>query len=322
MSVQSCKIIDDVTGQDEADKVGYKEDYNVTVETGDQPATILISNHPDVPKVGDPHPIDTRATVKTRSVKATANREFWILSVQYEYALESGEDNGGGGGGGSGLEVLSISGGVWYEDYIAEQDAKGKLYRNSAGDAIEKTASRAHPMFTITSRSQAFLVPNYIYQTGQVNNFNYSILGLNFKKKTLLFDEFNFKNLTNGYWEYTFKFKARMVPQPVVSEEVREVGQERSAGWQDFQLDAGFREIGPNGELIPIIPKDDNKKKTSSPVNAPWPLDGDGKALNREDFKDSINWLRFDEYPETGFRIFRWDWSRLLTSEALRGVNF
>ena len=221
MAVLSCTRKDKISGQDEDKKTGYKEEFKVIVELGDEPATILNSPNSDVPKKGDPHPVDPLATVKSRSVKETAARTVWILMVNYEFAFEdSGEDNGGGGGGTSGT-VLQIYGGNWYEDYIAEQDSKGKRYENSAGDPIEKQYTRPHPTFTVVSTSREFLVPQYIFEVGQVNNFSYSMLGITFRKKTLKFDSFDFSSNGDGTWTYTYVFKAKLVARPVISEEVR-----------------------------------------------------------------------------------------------------
>ena len=321
MAVISCTRKDKISGQDEDKKTGYKEEFKVIVESGDEPATILNSPLESIPKKGDPHPVDPLATVKSRSVKETASRTVWTLMVAYEFAFDEAEDNGGGGGGSTSGTVLQIYGGNWYEDYIAEQDSQGKRYQNSAGDPRQKTNTRPHPTFTVVSTSRDFLVPRYIFEVGQVNNFSYSMLGITFKKKTLKFDSFDFSSNGDGTWTYTYVFKAKLVARPVISEEVREVGAQRSAGWTDYQLDAGYRELNDQKALVPIIPKDQDSKKTSSPVSSPWPLDGEGKALRREDFKDSLNWIPFEEFPETGFRIFRWDWSKLLSPEASQGLN-
>ena len=320
MSVQSCDIKDNVTGNDEFSKVAYSEEFKVIVQVGDQPATILTSNHPDVPQVGDPHPIDTRATVKSRSVKATKARELWILTVMYEYALGSGEDGGGGGGGG-GQQLLDITGGVWYETYTAQQDANNKAYKNTVGDPIEKQSTRPHPTFTITTRSQNFVVPVYWGLTGQVNSGPFSMFRINFPKHTLLFDEFNFKSMQNGWWEYTYVFKARMVnaPKTYDSEQNGEDNDNRSGGWTDYILNAGYREKRENGAIGPIIPRqEDGQERLGTPVTSPWPLDKEGKAIPRADFKQKAEWLEFQEYPETWFRVFAFNWESLLTREAAR----
>jgi hypothetical protein len=321
MAVLSCTIRDDVSGSDDGNKKGYKEDFIIQAEDGDQPATIMISNHPDIPKVGDPHPIDTQTTVKSRAVTPTKNRAYFILTVNYEYALNAGEDGGGGGGGGSALQVLDIQGGVWYEDYNIEQDfsEEAKLYKNSAGDKIEKIATRSHPMFTVVTRSQEFLVPDYIYNTNHVNNNSWSILGLNFLENTVLFDEFNFKSIDNGYWEYTFSFKVKLAPKPVISTGNREEGRNQSLGWKDAILDAGYREKGKDEELIPIIPrKEEGAQKKSAPVSSPWPLDGSGKSLTIKEVEESdrIFWHFFQGKPRIGFWIFNFDWTTLLTDHA------
>lgn len=325
MAVLSCKRRDDVTGTDAGEKKSYREVYIVTVEDGDQPATILTSNFADMPQVGDPHPIDTQVTVKDRSVKGTANRTIWNLTVNYEFAPEA-SDSGGGGGGGGGLEVLNITGGVWYEDYIAEQDfgQNPKRYKNSAGDPYEQTKTRSHPQFTVITRSQEYLVPMFIYLTNHVNNNTWSFLGLSFQENVVLFDEFNFKSLDNGFWEYTFTFKARLAPRPVTSSAERETGEDQSMGWLDILLDAGYREKDENEALIPIILKDKNKQKTSSPVSSPWPLDGAGKALSQEDAKDNnfLFWNEFQGKPRMGFWIFNFNWTSLLTKKALKEGGF
>jgi len=326
MSVQSCDIKDNVTGNDEFSKVAYSEEFKVIVQVGDQPATILTSNHPDVPQVGDPHPIDTRATVKSRSVKATKARELWILTVMYEYALTSGEDGGGGGGGGGDeLQVLDIAGGVWYENYNAEQDVDNKAYINTAGDRIEKQASRPHPQFTIISRSQSYLVPDFIPLVNQVNKQQYSILGLSFPKKTLLFNDFNFKSSANGYWEYTFTFKARYVapPKDYDSEQNGPENDQRAGGWTDYILNAGYREKRENGVRQAIVSREaEGDERIGSPVSSPWPLDGNGKAIPRGDFKDKAVWLEFNEYKDVTFnRKFRFNW-RQLVSDTAQGQGF
>lgn len=319
MAVISCKRSDEVTADDTGEQQAYKEVFKVKVADGDQPANIVLSNHPDVPKVGDPHPVDPRATLKKRSISPTKNRTEWLLNVEYVYSLEAAED--GGGGGGSGMQVVSLSGGAWSETIIVEQDQKGKAYRNSAGDSFEKETTIYHPTFNITARSREFLVPRYIYDVGSVNNSSWSLLGMTFQKNVLMFADFNFNNLENGWWEYNFQLNARLLSEPVKYDgnQEKQKGEDRSAGWVAWLLDAGYRELDDNGALIPIIPKDQNGKKTSQPVSSPWPLDGGGKALKKEDF-EKAQWLPFNEYPATGFYKFRFDFDSLLTPEALRGI--
>lgn len=325
MAVLSCKLTDNVTGNDDGERKAYNEEWIVTVESGDQPATIITSNFVDIPQVGDPHPIDPQATLKSRNIKPTDNRTIWMLNTVYEYAVGEEADSTGGGGG-SGMQVLEFSGGAWQEEYIFEQDQDGKPVINSATDKFEYMSTRSHPLFRIVARSTNYLVNNYIYEVGSTNNASWSILGLTFPKETLLFDDFNFKNLENGWWEYSFTIKARMVSEPAPwsaepqkGSKKRQEGEARSAGWRAFILDAGYRELNDEGSLIPIIPKDNNDKKTSAPVSSPWPLDGTGKALKRDEFGDGV-WLKFKEFPTMGFRKFRFNFDSLLTPNALKGI--
>lgn len=325
MAVLSCKKTDNVTGGDDGERKVYNEKWIVTVESGDQPATIIISNFKDIPKVGDPHPIDPQATLKRRSVEPTENRTVWILNTDYEYSVGEKADTSGGGGGG-GMQVLEFSGGAWQEDYIMEQDQDGKPLINSATDKFEYMSTRSHPLFRITARSKDYLVNKYIYEVGSTNNSSWSILGLTFPKETLLFDDFSFKNLDFGWWEYSFTIKARMVSEPapwsrnpLKGSKKRQEGENRTQGWRAFILDAGYRELDDKKALIPIIPKDENNQKTSTPVSSPWPLDGDGHALRREEFGDGV-WLKFKEFPTTGFYKFRFNFDSLLTPDALKGI--
>ena len=101
MAVLTCTRRDDLSGQDTGDTAGYKEMFICTVSPTDTNghAVILNSNLSTIPQVGDAHPVDTRATVKNRSVKATKNRQTFILEITYVYKLEAGDDQGGGGGG-------------------------------------------------------------------------------------------------------------------------------------------------------------------------------------------------------------------------------
>lgn len=321
MSVLTCKRWDNFTGNDTGDQTGYKETFICTVDSSDQNghASILNSNLSTIPQIGDSHPSDPRATVKTRSVKPTKNRQTFLLEVGYEFKIEAGEDQGGGGGG-TGLQVLDIQGGVWYEDIIFDQDQNGKRVQNSANDPIEIMTSVSHPRFTVVTRSQEFLVPDYIYSVNHVNNGVYRILGLQFKPNTLLFDEFDFKSLDNGWWEYTFKFKAKLSPRKTSYNENHDDANNRDLGWNIQVLDAGYREIDEKtGQRIPIQPRDQNKKPTSPPVTQPWPLDGGGKALDQEAMDEAKwEWREFQEKPRVGFWIFNWDWTTLLSKEAIK----
>lgn len=323
MAVLTCKRRDDLSGKKDENSKGYKETFIVTVEAGDEPAVILNSNLSSIPQIGDPHPVDTTATVRNLNVKHTKNRQTYILDVMYDDRIDA-EDSGnnGGGGGDTGLQVLQINGGVWYETYIAEQDVNNKAYINTAGDKIEVEHTRPHPQFTIISRSKQYLVPKFIVLTNQVNKFAYSILGLSFPPKTLLFDEFNFQSLDNGFWEYTFRFKARYVDPPDNYDSRKEgaQGDQREGGWVNYILNAGYREK-INGVLKAIKVKDDQGKRTGDFVSSPWPLDKDGLALERKDFKDKAIWLDFEEHQSTSFRVFRWNW-RQLVDDAAQGQDF
>lgn len=324
MAVLSCKRRDEIEGSDTGEQRSYPEEWIVRVELGDEPATILTSSFEDIPQIGDPHPIDSEATLKRRSVKYTDNRTVWILNTVYEKSVGSEADNSGGGG--SGLQVLEFSGGAWDEVYTMEQDQDGKPVINSATDKFEYNSTRYHPLFRIVARSQEYKVKDYIYDVGSTNSAPWSILGLRFPKETLLFDDFDFKNLEFGWWEYSFTIKARMVSEPVPWSaspldglQPRQQGEARSAGWVAFLLDAGYRELNDQGSLIPIRPQDDDGKRTGSPVSSPWPLDGGGRALKRENFGDGV-WLEYKEFPTMNFSKFNFDFASLLTPEALRGI--
>ena len=74
MAVLTCKRRDDLSGKKDENSKGYKETFIVTVEAGDEPAVILNSNLSSIPQIGDPHPVDTTATVRNLNVKHTKNR--------------------------------------------------------------------------------------------------------------------------------------------------------------------------------------------------------------------------------------------------------
>jgi hypothetical protein len=303
------------------------DEYIIQVDSdADEPSTIYDSSFANLPQVGDPHPTDPLVTVKSRRVIPTANRRWYTMEVTYDNNLNN---NGSGGGGGGGIEVLKVTFSNWMENFILELDYSsenggiGRIFQNSAGDPIKYEATRPHPMITISSQTKDPSFDSTLFQVGQINRNEVNwIPGLSFGRHQLLFENYSATSVGNNTWQEDFVFKAKFIPRPKVSE--GEEGRLRSAGWQAFLLDAGFREVvdtedGP--ELRPIQPKEKaDGKPANKPVSSAWPLKA-GKAIARENFVDDIVFLEFQVYPEMDFSQFNFDFTSLFTDKQERRLN-
>lgn len=319
MAVISCIRDDKKSGQTSGDNFTLKDIYVVRCDATDEPSTILRSENPDVPKKRDPHPTDPSVLVQDVSVKHTDNRTVYILEVTYTNSsgLSSNNTND--------MRLVDAFGGVWYEEFTLEKDFDGKLYRNTVGDKIQKQSRRPHPMITVITKSQALLLDRFVWEVGQTNDGPVSWLGLDFIADQLLFDDFQWRAIENDFWQYTFVFKGKLAPEQNLDTDGARSGRGRELGWIDQQLNAGFRERTTKGTITPIILKDNSGKRTSTTPSDPWPLDGQGKALDLQEdgrFLDNrLVWLNFREFPKMNFGIFNFDFTPLLTRVEERNLG-
>ena len=119
MAVLTCKRMDDHRGDESDQNRRLIEMYRIITDSdSDEPSTILDDPLETIPRVGDPHPIDAEVTVKNRRVTFTGARNVYTMEVTYDNNVDSQSPSGGGGGGA--IEVLEVTLGSWWEDYILE----------------------------------------------------------------------------------------------------------------------------------------------------------------------------------------------------------
>ena len=114
---------DDKSGDDNGKVHQLQDVYIVTVEDGDDQATVLNSSA--VPQVGDAHPNpESDAVLKNRFVSSTMNRNIYNLAVSYDNAVINEEG------------VKSVTVGGWRETFIMERDHKGEFIEDTAHSKI------------------------------------------------------------------------------------------------------------------------------------------------------------------------------------------
>jgi hypothetical protein len=329
MSVIKATRKDDKRGTDDENKRQLIDNYIIEVDsTSDEPSTIYDSQFSDIPQVGDSHPTDPLVIVKTRTVKATQNRLWYEMEVNYDNSAEGG-DQGGGGGGGGPVEVLQVSVTSWYEDFIMETDVNGIPIRNSATDKIKYQSRRPHPLITISAQTKAPRMKDFLQNIGRVNDGFVSWLNnqLQFLTDQLMFDQYNAESIGANNWKESFVFKARLVPSPtnntaaLLNKPAKGKGVPpkpvREAGWQPELLDAGFFETFiEDGVKVkrPIRPVEkEGDKPPSSPTTSEWPLNSGGIALSREQIEAGKVFFRsFQTYEKFNFNLFQFDFTLVL----------
>jgi len=328
MAVISSKRRDNKRGTENDSTRQLVEEYIINVASSDEPSTIMDSEHEDVPKVGDPHPTDPNVTVKSRRLRPTANREWYIMEVSYDNNSSS-QSPGGGGGGGGDIEVLEVTLGSWWEDYILEyainvnapaigagpNDHKIRI-ENSAKDPIKYEARRPHPLLTISANTKDPALDKFLTGVGCVNDAVVTWLGITFEPGQLLFDSYNAVSIGNNTWREDFVFKSKFVFAP---DEYGDEGRNRKAGWQPWILDAGlwqWKDEGGTEKRVPIYPiNEETGKPSNKPVTEPWPLDGDGHALPRDEIRKRRVFKEWIIYPSINFNAFQFDWAAILTEK-------
>jgi hypothetical protein len=321
MSVIYAGRMDEKRGTEDDKNRKLIDMYRVEVDSVlDEPSTIYDSSFADLPQVGDQHPTDPLVIVKSRNVKPTANRLRYEMEVSYDNASEGG-DQGGGGGGGT-VEVLQVTIGVWYEDYIQEYELKngkkGELLTDFAASPIKYEARRPQPLITISSITKDPKLADYVFLTNAVNNQPVKWLNLNFKKDQLMFEGYNASSAGRNTWNEQFVFKGKIYNGP---EEYGSEGIKVDGGWQPFILNAGLWQLVDNDfggkERAPIYPVNEKGDKTSNkPVTEPWPLDAQGIALPLADFREKRVFLNPQMLRRSNFNAdFNFDFAKVLTDD-------
>jgi len=328
MAVVSCKRRDNKRGNETDSTITLNDEYIILVDsTDDEPSTIYSSSHEDIPKVGDPHPVDPNVTVKTRRVRPignadATNRLYYIMEVTYDNNSSS-QDPGGGGGGGDQINVLEVTIGAWWEDFIQEYDVgreaqdgpEKRRLENTAKDPIKYEGRRPQPLITISAQTQDPGLGGFVHALGTVNSDRVNWLGMEFLQDQLMFDSYNATSVGNNTWREDFVFKGKYIVSP------KSYGDgQREAGWQPFFLNAGvWQWIEKDGEdqYSPIYPKDKNGQKNSTkPVSEPWPLDINGVAIPRQDIEEKKVFLNFQVFPRTNFaQSFKFDFASVVNDK-------
>jgi hypothetical protein len=309
MSVLTCKRRDRKRATEDSNVRSLVDEYIITTSSAsDDQSTILDSNLKTIPRPGDAHPNDPLVTVKTRSLRETGNRTKWIMTVNYSNQSDSSDQGGGGGGSG---QILKVSVTAWRENFILEKDFKDKPVRNSANDKIKLEMTRPHPEITINTITKN---PNFslVNNVGMVCDGPVNWLGFNFKAAQLLFDDFRVTSIGNGQWSADYVYKAKQVP------DLDYGAPERNVGWQPQLLDAGFWELNDDGDPILIYEKKRDGIRTGRPVTQEWPLDGGGKALERDNIEKQRRFLTFKGYQTMGFGVFVFDFNSLFARQPGR----
>jgi hypothetical protein len=331
MAVVTCNIMDDHRADEDDQRIQFIELYRVITDSDtDTPADILNDSNENIPRVGDPHPVNADTIVKNRRVTFTGSRKVYTLEVTYDNSLNAGDPGGGGGGGA--VDVFQVTVGAWYEDYIMQYDVNGVPIRNSAGDKIKYQNRRAHPMITVSAQTQAPRMGLFLQNLDRVNDAQVNWLNgqLIFLENQLLFDSYNAQSIGNNTWREDFVFKAKLVVSPtndtagLLNVEGKGAGnrppQIRNAGWQPYLLDAGYFEVWIEaGEKVkrPIRPLEkDGGKVPTQPVTTEWPLDSGGGALTREQVEEGkVFYRNFKVKEKFNFNVFNFDFTQVLTDK-------
>jgi hypothetical protein len=331
MAVIKCKRRDTKRGTENDKQRSLIDEYIIQVDsTDDEPSTIYESSFADIPQVGDPHPVDPLVTVKSRAIKHTDNRLWYVMDVSYDNSVDTSGPGGGGGGGGP-IEVLQVTVGVWFEDYIQEhildaQGGKGELLMNTAGSPIKYESRRPHPLITITSQTKDPGLGDLIALVDTVNGQFVNWLGMKFEVDQFLFDSYQATSVGDNTWSENFVFKAKVFQGPVNYDDENNNVNKVNGGWQPFILNAGLWEWKENDqgeqERGPIYPVDRDGNRTSNkPVTEPWPLDKEGFAIPRQDFAQKVHFLKPKMKRRENFAKFNFDFTKILTDDKIKQLG-
>jgi hypothetical protein len=320
--------MDDHRFTENEDSTQFVESYRIiTNSDSDTPATIKNDPNEDIPKIGDPHPVDTETIVKSRRVTFTGNRRTYTMEVTYDNKAPDG--GGGGGGGGGSVDVLDVDVGHWYEDHIMQYDVTGQPITNSAQDRIKYEERRSHPMITITAKTTAPRMNLFLQNLDRVNDAPVNWLNnqLQFGIDQLLFESYNAKSSGNNTWSEQFVFKGKLVVSPTdnsanqLNVEGKGAGKQppqiRDAGWQPYLLDSGYFEVFiEDGVKVkrPIRPiEKEGDKRPTQPTTTEWPLDSGGGALTREQVEaGKVFYRNFQTKDRFNFNLFNFDFTSVL----------
>ena len=327
MAVIFCERKSNLKYNEDQAKSEFSEEYIIgTNSDNDEPATIKTDTFPTIPRVGDTHPIDTTAKVIRRSVDATDNRRYWIMTVTYSDSQTS-DSGGGGGGGGGGISVLSVDLDEWMEQYIQDYRLDGQGGKpiplvNSADQPILWEAERPQVLLTISALTDNPGLGELINLVNTVNDATVTWLGMRFAKGQLMFANYRASNSGGTKWQESFIFKGKIYNAPIDYNNQAD----RQGGWQPFILNAGLMEWKQNEEgqkeLVPIYPKEsDDSKPSNTPVSEPWPLDDAGVALSRKEIKERANYINPQMFTYADFSRFRFNFTDLLSRDKQKQLG-
>lgn len=294
-----------------------KEQWKITVDSlEDEPSTIL--DDPMIPKEGDPHPVDSLVTLKTLDIKNSGEYFTYFMDLVYD----NNEDSSSPGGGGGSIEVLSVKIGTWEETVIEEQDYAGKPYRNSAGDKIKREVKRPQPEIIISAQTREPKFKQLLPLRGAVNSNPVNWISIEFDKTQLMLWDYDAETIGNRTWKENFIFRGRYAKD---EQSPKGDPRDRSKGWQPQIIDAGFWELVEiDGEKVkqPIYETGTKGGKSSTkPVTQPWPLNGQGEAIDRDRIDDDRIFLDFTGFPETDFSVFVFDFKKILDDKFAKALG-
>lgn len=248
--------------------------YAITLDTNNLPSNGETPlNGYNLPIIGSSHPLYSNLKVQSYDVEEGEDNEKKILNVTVNYAFDDSSSSGGSEGDEYNIEHWGWDLGT--SDQELTTDISGNAVLNSAKDPFENVPIIQVPTPTFT-KTVKYKDRKSGWNTlvGCVNNADVTIGGITFLKWTLLCN-ISEERIYGEEWMYRYNVQLKYK-----STKARLYGksEEKEIGWQLAIVDAGIREIGPDGKKrVILLPSTDSNIDVA--VTSPTLLDGKGKAI-------------------------------------------
>lgn len=249
--------------------------YAIKLDTNNLPSngeTPLVGYN--LPTIGSSHPSYSNLKVQSYDVEEGEDNEKKILNVTVNYAFDDSSETTGPEGYEYRIEHWGWDLGT--SDQELNTDISGNAVLNSAKDPFENVPIIQVPTPTFTKIVKyKNRMSGWNTLVGCVNEATVTIGGINFPKWTLLCNIAE-ERLYGEEWmyRYTVQLKYKSCKAKLYGG-----SKEEEIGWQLAIVDAGIREIGPNGKKrVILLPSFDSNIDVA--VTSPTLLNGEGKALD------------------------------------------
>ena len=248
--------------------------YTITLDTNNLPSngeTPLVGYN--LPIIGSSHPSYSNLKVQSYDVEEGEDNEKKILNVTVNYAFNDSSSSGGSEGDEYHIERWGWDLGT--SDQELTTDISGNAVLNSAKDPFENV-----PIIQVPTPTFTKVVKYKNRKTGWnklagcVNKEDVIIGGVTFPKWTLLCNIAE-ERIYGEEWIYRYTVQLKYKS---CKARLRGSSEEKEIGWQLAIVDAGIREIGPDGKKrVILLPSTDSNIDVA--VTSPTLLNGKGKAL-------------------------------------------